>query len=51
MSRRLADDKRGVTALEYALIAAFVAIVAYGGASIYGTQLGKAWTALGTAVP
>ena len=48
---RVAQDKSGVTAVEYALIAALIAIVAYGGVSAYGNRLGIAWTRIGTAVP
>ena len=33
------------------MIAALLAIVAYGGTSIYGKRLGIAWDELGTAVP
>lgn len=46
-----AQGRSGVTTVEYAMIAAFIAIVAYGGASLYGARLGFAWDEIGTAVP
>ena len=48
--RQFVRDTHGVTALEYALIAAFVAIVAYGGVTVYANQLGNQWNAI-AAVP
>ena len=44
--RLLADDRRGVTALEYALIALLVAIVLIGGASTLGSSVGGYYSAL-----
>lgn len=49
--RGLFADRRGVTAVEYAMIAFLLAIVAYGGITVYGNNLGKAWKELGTSVP
>lgn len=48
---RFGRDRRGVTAVEYAFIAAFVAVVAYGGTSIYGEKIKVAWDRIGTTVP
>jgi len=49
--KRVAQDKSGVTALEYALIAFLIAIVSYSGISAYGSRLGIAWTNISTAFP
>ncbi len=46
----LKSDKRGVTAIEYALIAGLVAVVLIGGATTLGTSLSGAFTSVGTAV-
>ena len=48
---RVAQDKCGVTSVEYALIAALIAIASYGGVSIYANRLGIAWTHIAAAVP
>jgi len=48
---RFGRDRRGVTAVEYAFIAAFVAVVAYGGISIYGQKVKVMWDRIGTSVP
>ena len=44
------DDVGGVTALEYALIAAFVALIMYSGASVYGLKLRDAFSNIATNV-
>ena len=49
--KRVAQDRRGVTSVEYALIALLVAVAAYGGVSQYGSKLGVAWNHIGTAIP
>lgn len=44
----LKTDRRAVTALEYGLIAALVAVAAIGGLQALGTNLGKNFTTLST---
>ena len=44
----LKSDNRGVTALEYGLIAAVVAIVMVAGASTLGTRLNNTFTSIAT---
>lgn len=44
----LRNDKRGVTAIEYGLIAALIAVVIIGGATALGTNLKSVFTNLGT---
>ncbi len=39
--RRFASDRRGATAIEYALIAALVGLLLYGGASALGPRLSR----------
>ena len=51
VKERFTHDRRGVTALEYALIAAFLSIVVYGAVVVYADNLGAAWLKLGTAIP
>ncbi len=46
----LKSDKRGVTAIEYALIAGLVAVVLIGGATTLGTDLSTAFTNIGSSV-
>ncbi|MBB3121369.1 MULTISPECIES: Flp family type IVb pilin [Telluria group] len=41
-------DEQGVTAIEYGLIAALIAVVIIGAVTIVGTQLNKTFTAVGT---
>jgi len=43
----LRNDKRGVTAIEYGLIAALIAVVIIGGATALGTNLKSVFTNLG----
>lgn len=43
-------DLRGVTAIEYAFIAALIAIVVIGAMLLVGGALGNLWNALGTCV-
>ncbi len=43
-ARKFIKDRRGVTALEYALIAALVAVVIIGGVSLLGTNVSKVFT-------
>jgi pilus assembly protein Flp/PilA len=42
--RQLPRDQRGVTALEYALIAALVAVVIIGGVSLLGTNISSVFS-------
>lgn len=43
-------DRRGVTALEYGLIAALIAVVIIGGVTTLGTQLNAAFTNIGNTI-
>ena len=43
-------DKRGVTAMEYGLIAALIAVVIIGAVSTVGTQLSSVFTGITTAL-
>ncbi len=42
--KNLRDDKRGVTAIEYGLIAAFIAVVIIVGVKAVGTNLSTTFT-------
>jgi pilus assembly protein Flp/PilA len=42
--RVFAADRRGVTAMEYGLIAAFIAVAIIGGVTAVGTNLGQMMT-------
>ncbi|WP_428390439.1 Flp family type IVb pilin [Lichenicoccus sp.] len=44
-------DRRAVTALEYGLIAALIAVVIIGAVTTLGTKLSGLFTAVGTALP
>jgi pilus assembly protein Flp/PilA len=44
-------DKRGVTAMEYGLIAALIAVVIIGGVTAIGTKLAATFTAIAAALP
>lgn len=46
----LRRDRRGVTALEYGLIAALIAVVIIGGVTTLGTQLNAAFTNIGNTI-
>jgi pilus assembly protein Flp/PilA len=48
--KALAKAKAGVTAIEYGLIAAFVALAIVGGMQAFGTSLGTFFTNLSTSV-
>jgi pilus assembly protein Flp/PilA len=48
--RRLRSDKRGATAIEYALIAALIVIAMMGGLMTLGGGVGGMWTRVNTAV-
>jgi len=43
-ARKFINDRRGVTALEYALIAALVAVVIIGGVALLGTNVSKVFS-------
>ena len=45
-----AKDRRGITALEYGLAAALVALVIIGGAKTFGTNVSTLFTEMGTQV-
>jgi pilus assembly protein Flp/PilA len=49
--RSLAHDERGVTALEYGLIAGLIAVVIVTAVTNLGTQLVTTFTAIATALP
>ncbi len=48
--RQVVGDKRGVTALEYALIAALVAVVIIGGVSLLGTNISKVFSTVANTI-
>ena len=47
---RWIDGEQGVTSIEYALLAALIAMVVLGGVTSLGTQLADAYTAVAAAV-
>jgi len=47
---RLVGDKRAVTALEYALIAALVAVVIIGGVSLLGTSVSTVFSTVASTI-
>ena len=49
--RRFLRSERGVSAIEYALIAGLVGVALIGGATILGTQLNAAFTDFASKVP
>jgi pilus assembly protein Flp/PilA len=48
--RVLAANRDGVTALEYALIAALVAVVIIGGVSLLGTNISQVFSTVATTI-
>jgi pilus assembly protein Flp/PilA len=48
--RTIFGDQRGVTALEYALIAALVAVVIIGGVSLLGTNVSKVFSTVASTI-
>jgi pilus assembly protein Flp/PilA len=48
--RDVRDDTYGVTALEYALIAALVAVVIIGGVSLLGTSVSKVFSTVANTI-
>ncbi|MGO4158000.1 Flp family type IVb pilin [Cupriavidus sp. YAF13] len=48
--KRFANDEDGVTAIEYGLIAALIAVVIIGAVATVGTQLKSTFTTIGTAL-
>jgi pilus assembly protein Flp/PilA len=49
--KALADDERGVTALEYGLIAGLVAVVIVGSVTALGTKLSGTFSTIVSALP
>jgi pilus assembly protein Flp/PilA len=49
--RALANDERGVTALEYGLIAGLVAVVIVTSVTALGTRLNTTFTSIASALP
>jgi pilus assembly protein Flp/PilA len=47
---RLIEDRRGVTAIEYALIAALIAVAAIAAFTLLGTHLSSVFSTVGTKV-
>jgi pilus assembly protein Flp/PilA len=47
---RLKTDRRGVTALEYGLIAGLIAVVIIGAVTLLGTNLSSLFTTVSTSV-
>ena len=50
MLKQFIRDEDGVTAIEYGLIAALIAVVIIGSVQIVGTQFDATFTAIGTAL-
>lgn len=50
MVRAMLGDNRGVTALEYALIAALVAVVIIGGVSLLGSNVSKVFSTVASTI-
>jgi pilus assembly protein Flp/PilA len=50
MLKKVVGDQRGVTALEYALIAALVAVVIIGGVSLLGTNVSKVFSTVANTI-
>jgi pilus assembly protein Flp/PilA len=48
--QRFIDDEEGVTAIEYGLIAALIAVVIIGGVTAVGTNLDELFTFISTQV-
>ncbi|WP_198292222.1 Flp family type IVb pilin [Aromatoleum toluclasticum] len=48
MMKKFVRDEEGVTAIEYGLIAALIAVVIVGAVAIIGTQLNIVFTKIGT---
>jgi len=48
--KRFIQDEEGVTAIEYGLISALIAVVIIGAVTIVGTQLNITFTKIGTAL-
>jgi pilus assembly protein Flp/PilA len=48
--RLISGDKRGVTAMEYALIAALVAVVIIGAVSLLGSSVSKVFSTVATTI-
>ncbi len=46
----LGDDRRGVTMLEYGLIAALIAAVCVGAVTTLGTNISTSFTGIGTSI-
>ena len=49
--RRLRNDKSGVTALEYGLIAGLIAVVIIGAVTTLGTKVNSTFSAVSAAMP
>lgn len=47
---KLVGDQNGVTALEYALIAALIAVVIIGGTSLLGTNISKVFSTVANTI-
>jgi pilus assembly protein Flp/PilA len=50
LSHRFLDDQSGVTAIEYGLIAALIAVVIIASVSLVGTDLTTTFTSIATAL-
>jgi pilus assembly protein Flp/PilA len=46
--KRLIGNRQGVTALEYALVAALIAVVIIGAVSLLGTDISKVFSTVGS---
>ncbi len=48
--KKLAGDRRGVTALEYALIAALIAVVIIGAVALLGSSVSGVFSTVGNSI-
>jgi pilus assembly protein Flp/PilA len=51
MLKKFFKEEDGVTAVEYAIMAALIALVVIAGATFLGNQTNKTFTTVGTAIP
>lgn len=50
LANKIRSDKKGVTALEYGMIASLIAVVIIGAVSTLGTKLNTAFTTIGSSL-
>ena len=49
-ARSFSNDKKGATMFEYAILVGVIALVAIGGATVFGTSLNTLFTNLATSI-